>query len=330
MRGIRYFLFLFVTLSGLAGALHALAGDTPPAPVQAARMSGSALRLGVVPFHSTLTLLRIHRPLREYLSCALGVNVMVYSANDHEQFLNSAINGHYDIVVTPAHFLPMLSEAGFVPLVRYRNPFELLLVVRKDGDVDGLADLRGHKIGLPDRLSFYYIVGMQWLSTLNLKAGTDYVLTEYSSHMAELLAVDAKQLDVAVTGRAPWLLLNPFVRDRMRPLETGHPELPSMTTMADRNLGEDMIKRIRAALESFPESSEGKRFFSATGYGGYIASTAADIDAGRVYEQRVRSLWQSRGRRDSAAREPARIEQEAMQGDAIRPCSNAAGKTTAP
>jgi phosphonate transport system substrate-binding protein len=320
VRGSRGLLFLFVLLCALTGLLRdALAADGRGAP-GAARLDADTLHLGIAPFHSTLTLLRIHRPLRDHLACVLKMKVMVYSAFNHEQFLDNAVSGYFDVLVTPAHFLPMLSDAGFIPLVRYRNPFELLLVVRKDSDISGVDDLRGKRIGLPDRLSFYYTVGLHWLGTLNLQAGTDYVLDEYSSHMAELLAVDTRQLDVAVTGRSPWMLISPNVRDRLRAIDTGHPSLPSMTTMARRNLGAAQIERIRAALLSFPQSEDGKRFFTSTGYGGYVVSTDADVEAGRAYETRVRRLWQFPRVQEPIVGIPSAREMASAADNAVKPC----------
>ncbi|MDR2092685.1 MAG: phosphate/phosphite/phosphonate ABC transporter substrate-binding protein [Azoarcus sp.] len=260
--------------------------DTPNPP-------GKVLRLGIAPFYSAPALLRTHRPLRDHLSRVLETDVVIYSARDHERFLLSALDTGYDIVVSPVHFLPMLVHAGFVPLVRYRTPFELLLIVRKDSGIERPADLHGRRIGLPDRLSLYHILGMKWLDTLDLRAGTDYTLSESPSHMALLLAVHAGQVDVAVTGRAPLLLLDANVRERLEALDVGHPVFPSLVTLAHGKLGGAEIGRIRAALETFPESPGGRRFFASSGYGGYVPATMDDVKQARSYEPLVRRFLTS-------------------------------------
>ncbi|MDR1662262.1 MAG: phosphate/phosphite/phosphonate ABC transporter substrate-binding protein [Azoarcus sp.] len=254
--------------------------DAPPPP-------GKVLRLGIAPFYSAPALLRTHRPLRDYLSRALGADIAIYSARNHERFLNSALGNDYDIAISPVHFLPMLARAGFKPLVRYRNPFELLLVVRKDSGIKRLADLRGRSIGLPDRLSLYHILGMQWLGTLDLHSETDYILSERPSHMALLLAVYAGQVDVALTGRPPLLLLDADIRESLEALEAGHPVFPSLVTLAHERLGGAEIKRIRAALDAFPETPEGRVFFADSGYGGYVPATMNDVKRARRYESLI-------------------------------------------
>ena len=281
---LQRFLLVFVLSCGLLvmSARDAMAaeGAETPAP----------LRMGIVPFSSTQALLRVHRPLRDYLTHTLGREVTIYSARDHEQFFENMQKGYFDIIIVPEHFLPKAVSNGFIPLVRYRNSFELLLVVRKDSGVMTTADLRGKRIGLPDRLSLYYIVGMQWLRTLALHPGKDYLLSDQSSHMAGLLAVDAGQLDVTVTGRPLWMQLDPEVRSRLRLINVGHPELPSLTTLALRDLGGDELARLQAALEAFPDHPDGKRFFEETGYGGFVPASVADMENARHYEGLIYQL----------------------------------------
>lgn len=291
MRQTVCFFSLVCALLGawLVPSQHAVAAGAPERP-RAASAAGKNLHLGIVPFYSAPALLRVHRALRDYLSRMLGMDIIVYSARNHERFLENALSGQYDIVISPAHFLSMLADGGFTPLVRYRNPFEVLLVVRKDSAIETVADLRGRRIGLPDRLSFYHVLGMKWLNSLDLRPGEDYVLKEQASHMAMLLAVDAGQIDVAVTARPILSLLDQNLRAHFRALDIGHPVLPSLTTLVRGDLGGAEIKRLRAALEAFPQSQEGRRFFADSGYGGYVPATAGDVEAARHYEPLVRRL----------------------------------------
>jgi ABC-type phosphate/phosphonate transport system substrate-binding protein len=250
------------------------------------------LRLGIAPFTSTATLLRVHQPLRDYLTHRLGRMVIIYTSKNHEQFLNDALDGSFDIVITTAHFLPMMMEDGFVPLVRYKNPFYLMLLVKKDSDIKSVKDLRAHSIGLPDRLSLFYIAGLQWLDSTGMKIGVDYFLSEQPSHMAGILAVDHDRIDVAITGRPVWLQLEAEVREHFRVIDSGGVRLPTMTTLVHRDLGNEMVEKVRAALLEFPDTPGGQKFFTAAGYGGYVESTPADLEAGRVYERIVRQLWE--------------------------------------
>jgi phosphonate transport system substrate-binding protein len=288
--------FLAVLLCGVMPSAQAQhKSPLPERSGDAAGTGGRTLQLGIVPFSSTTALLRVHQPLRGYLMRTLDREVTIYTSRDHGHFLDDALDNYFDIVITTAHFLPMLAEGGFVPLVRYRNPFDLLLVVKKESKIQSSGDLRGHHIGLPDRLSLFHIAGMQWLEATGMKAGVDYALSEHASHTDGMLAVDDGRIDAIITGRPPWLQLDAEVRGRLRLVEAeGGERLPAMMTLARPGLGEDMVEKVRAALLAFPGSPEGQAFFAAAGYGGYVAPVPADIEAGRVYEPLVRRLWTPR------------------------------------
>jgi phosphonate transport system substrate-binding protein len=294
-RYLWFFCFAFFCCLSLPAGAQGGEVSSPHAPVSSCNR---VLKLGIVPFTSSAALLRIHQPLRDHLTRALGCEVMIYTSRDHENFLDDALEGRFDILVTTAHFLPILSKNGFIPLVRYETPFYLLLVVKKDGGVHGVKDLRGRRVGLPDRLSLYHIAGIHWLESTGMKAGKDYSLSEYASHMAELIAVSNDWLDVAITGLPPWQQLSADMRARLRLVDPGGLYLSVMTTLASRELGEKLVEDIRAALLSFPQSPEGKEFFVSTGYGGYVASVPADIEEGRVYEVLMRRLWTPRTERN--------------------------------
>ncbi|MDR2690649.1 MAG: phosphate/phosphite/phosphonate ABC transporter substrate-binding protein [Azoarcus sp.] len=281
---------LLGTIMLLVAGLAAAESGTLPSPLT----SDGGLRLGIVPFASTSNLLKIHRPLRDHLAQTLRRQVMVYTSTSHERFLDDALSGHFDVVVTTAHFLPMLVDDGFVPLVRYRNTFDLVLVVHKNSAIHGIGDLRGRRIGLPDRLSFYHIVGLQWLHTIGMEAGRDYTLSEQPSHRAELMAVALGRIDVAITGFQALLQLDEDTRSQLRPIQAGTLALPSMTTLAHGSLGKAKVAEIQAALLSFPQSGEGARFFETTGYGGYVPATMGDIENARPYEAIIRRFWSGR------------------------------------
>jgi phosphonate transport system substrate-binding protein len=257
-------------------------------------VSNNVLHLGIVPFTSTTMLLKIHRPLRDHLSRVLGRTVHIYTSTNHEQFLNDALEGRFDIVVTTAHFLPMLIDGNFVALVRYRNPLEFVLVVRNDSDIHQPKDLRGRRVGLPDRFSLFYIAGMQWMNDMGMEVDVAYHMVEQTSHLTALLSVDAGWIDAAVTAGPLWLQLDADIRARLRLVDTGVAPLPAMMTLAHHDLGEETVAKIREALLAFPDTPEGKQFFATAGYGGYLPATPADIDGGKVFERLMRRLWEKR------------------------------------
>jgi phosphonate transport system substrate-binding protein len=284
----------------LCGALGAFVAPTaraqsdavaPPLAADGSNKGANDFRFGISPFNSAGALLRIHQPLRDFLGKSLKRNVVMFSARDHESFFFNALDDQYDLVIAPIHFVPRIVDHGYVPLVRYRNPLDLMMVVRKSAGIASAEDLRGRRVGLPDRLSLYNIVGMQWLRSLPLKVGVDYELTEYPSHLAEIIAVDADKLDVALTASPTWMQLDPGIRERLTLIDIGYQKMPSMTLLARRKLGKAMIARLYDALEDFARSPEGKKFFAATGYGGFVKATNRDVKKAHQYETLMRQTY---------------------------------------
>jgi phosphonate transport system substrate-binding protein len=254
-------------------------GGAEPAP----------LTLGIIPFNSTAALLRTHQPLRDYLEKRLGRPVMIYTAPDYVRFHEESLAGHYDLLITGPHFAVFCLEHGYLPVVRYRLMLRPVFVVRKDSPIHGIDDLRGKRIGLSSRLSISSIGGVKWLQDHGLVLDRDYRLFERATHGAAVASVAVGELDAALTTYTPLNQIPPDVRAGVRILPIDM-QVPHLMTLVHPRLGASEIARIRAAFAEFPETPEGRRFFSDTGYEGYAPITEADLRALQPYLDLTRKL----------------------------------------
>lgn len=251
--------FLLFTWSAIAGA-EAL----PP------------LKLGIMPFNSTLALIKTHQPLAHYLEARLGRPVVIYTSADYLSFLNELLDGQFDIAIAGPHFGSMAQERGAVLLFRYQADLQPVFVVQNDSNIKRLEDLRGKRIGLSSPLSISSIGGVKWLQDHGLKSGTDYQIFPRSTHGAAIAAVSVGDLDAALTTHTPLKQIPEDVRTKIRvlPLDI---HVPHLMTLANAKLGEKEIARIRLALRNFGSTREGQNFFKETGYQAYAEVTPADI-----------------------------------------------------
>lgn len=248
-----------------------------------------SLRLGIMPFNSTLALFKTHQPLRLYLQQQLGVPVELFTASDYVTFLNASLAGEYDLLITGPHFGVMCLAKGYEPLVRYRATLQPVFVVRRDGVIRQLEDLRGKRIGLSSRLSMSSIGGVKWLLDHGMHMGRDYQLFERSTHGAAVAAVAVGELDAALTTHTPLKQVPEDVRSQVTvlPLSVFTPHL---MTLAHQRLGRAAQVRLRAVLQTFPETPEGQAFFAETGYEGYAAVTPQDVAALQPFVALTRTL----------------------------------------
>lgn len=240
------------------------------------------LRLGILPYNSTLALIKTHQPLRLYLQAKLGRPVDLFTAPDYLSFLHENLAASYDIMITPPHFGMLAIDKGYVPLLHYTTRLEPLLVLRSGDKLASLDALRGKKIAMAQRFSFVAIVAMRILADKGLQVGRDYQLVEKPTHGAAIAAVALGEVDIAITTNTLLGQVPPDIRDRVQSLSMGI-RLPHVLTMVHKRLGTAEIARVKAALLSFPSSPEGQAFFHETGYQGYEEVSRDEIKAFQPY-----------------------------------------------
>ena len=240
------------------------------------------LKLGIMPFNSTLALLRTHQPLVRHIEKQLGRQVVIYTSADYYTFINELLGEQFDLAIAGPHFGSMARERGAVVLFRYQADLQPVFVVRSDSAIRSFEDLRGKRIGLSSPLSISSIGGVKWLQDSGLRLGKDYQLLERATHGAAIAAVSVGELDAALTTHTPLKQIPDDVRANIRllPLDI---HVPHLMTLANPRLGTREIERIRAALREFPKTPEGIEFFRETGYLGYVEVTAADMSSLKPY-----------------------------------------------
>ena len=253
----------------------AVCGLFPAAGVVGAQ-SLPPLKMGIMPFNSTLALIKTHQPLTQYLEGRLGRRISVFTSNDYFTYINELLDGHFDLAIAGPHFGVMAQERGMAIMARYKADLQSGFVVRTDSAIKTLDDLRGKRIGLSSRLSISSIGGVKWLHDNGLKLGKDYQLIERATHGAAIAGVAVGEFDAALTTFTPLKQIPEDVRAKIRVLPIDA-HAPHLMTLAHTRLGAPTLERVRQALRTFPDSPGGHAFFEETGYQGYVDVTPADV-----------------------------------------------------
>ena len=252
------------------------------------------LKLGIMPFNSTLALLKTHQPLVQHLEKQLGRPVVVYTSADYYTYINELLNGNFDLAIAGPHFGTMARERGAKVLFRYQATLQPVFVVRADSPIKSLEDLRGKSIGLSSPLSISSIGGVKWMQDSGLILGRDYRLVERTTHGAAIAAVAVGELDAALTTHTPLKQIPEDVRAKIRLLPIDI-HVPHLMTLVNSRLDNREIERIRVALLDFPKTTEGSNFFRETGYLGYVEVSNADLQSLKPYvELTVQMMRQTR------------------------------------
>ncbi len=256
---------LALLLTAAASGTSALADEAP-------------LKFGIMPFNSTLALIKTHQPLTAYLEKRLGRRVVVYTSADYFTFVNQLLDGQFDVAIAGPHFGSMAAEQGARVLFRYRADLQPVVVVRAGSGIRTLDDLHGKRIGLSSRLSISSIGGVKWLQDHGFQLERDYRLFERATHGAAIAGVAVGDLDAALTTHTPLKQIPEDIRAKISilPLDI---HVPHLMTLADARLSAAEVAKIRAALRDFQSTPEGRDFFAETGYLGYAEVSPADMKA---------------------------------------------------
>ena len=240
-------------------------------------------RVGLFPNLSPVTLVHRYAPLRNGLSARLRAPVRLYTAANFRAYLEALTRGRYDIAVAPPELAwYAVDKCGYVPLARYTARIRGVLVVRKDGPVRSIEDLRGARIAFPDPLALVTQVIQHALAGDGLRSGADYRVVMAQSHNNAALMVMRGQAAAAGIGLIPLRSLPHEVANELRVIYTT-PPLSTQYILIKASVPAPLRQRVLGALQSFAASPAGRTFLARGGLGGIVPADAAGLAAYRKY-----------------------------------------------
>lgn len=235
------------------------------------------LRIVLLPFTNTLTLMEMYQPLREHLQHATGRQVHLFSAADFTNHFQDIRRHDYDLAITGPHFGAWAIGHGAQPLVRYKPMLKPVLVVRAQDGITEPAQMKGKIVALSNRLSVSSIIGESWLAKQGLQAGRDYRLVVSPTHTTAIMAVAMGEADGAITTHTPIQQAPADVRAAIRVIEATD-GVPHLFTIASPAMPPEQAALLKAAILGFADTEPGKTFLGKTGYQGYVDISTDDLE----------------------------------------------------
>lgn len=257
------------------------------APVRAAE---APLVFGVFPNLTARETLKTFRPMALALERRLGRPVVLYTARDFPTFAARTREGAYDLVLTAPHMAWMArQEAGYRPLLKNRNPVHGVLLVRADTGPTAVEGLRGGTVAIADVLALATLAVESDLAAQGLERGRDYKQFLSGNHTNALTLLLGRQVDAAIVGSHPFHMLPTSQRNQLRVLARTAP-LSSLTYLAHPRLRDREAAALREALLAFADSTEGRAFLDAGGFGGLVDAEDSELAAFRTHALRAQAL----------------------------------------
>ncbi len=229
---------------------------------------------GVSPQQEIPVLARQWLPLFAYIKAHAGVTLEFRTAPDCGVFGERAAAGRYDFIyANPYEYAHQDSRVGYRAFAKERHgSLRALLVVRRDGPIRDVRQLRGATVAFPVPTAF----GATMLPRAMLAAAGIPITPRFvHSHESAYLAV-VRGLAPAGGGiMATFAALQPQLRRQLRVLWHS-PDYPPSVFAVHRRVPASVIKRVRNALVAMAHDHDGRMILAQLHFPAIVAADDAD------------------------------------------------------
>ena len=245
-----------------------------------------SLILGVFPRRNPTEMIEMFRPLADYLSKALGRPVKIETTPDFPSFWRAVAARRYQLVhFNQYHYVRSHKELGYQVIAKneeaHRSTMAGVIVVRKDGGIQSLTDLRGKTIvfGGDRQALVSYIIPTFLLREAGLKPG-DYREEFAVNPPNVVLAVFFRRADAGGSGDI--VLDMPFVRDKADVNKLMYLKSSERVAQLPWAVRADVTPaeraRIQKALLGLKSAAGGREILEAASLTGIVPATDKEYD----------------------------------------------------
>lgn len=249
----------------------------PAAALAPPAQPGPIFTIGVLPNVSARLILASYQPMREYFERELKQRVEIATAPDFRSFSEQTLKGEYQMVIIAPNLGRVAQlDGNWEPLAIYEPKIPGVAVSLASNADNSPAQLKGKGLAMANPQSLVALVGLQWLRSQGLQAGTDFNTT--------VAANDDSLGSMLRSGETPWALMS-MGEFRAKPealrqtLRIVHEfaRLPGFYVMGNPKLPAAQRQRLRALILQFPRTEDGKRFFTLSGFADIREVADADL-----------------------------------------------------
>ncbi len=176
-----------------AGLLTTGFTSTVPETASASATQQKPLVIGIFPRRNATNTIKMFQPLTDYLSKQLGRPVKLVTARDFSAFWDGVVKQRYDIVhYNQLHYIESHKNYGY-QVILANEEFGVkticgTIMVRTDGGIDKLSDLKGKRVWVPEGDSISY-ASMEALSLSPVTLPLTDVLTGLQTGLLDIVAI---------------------------------------------------------------------------------------------------------------------------------------------
>ncbi len=283
---------LVAGVSGSCSTRSTTSGGGPVYADSAGERRPEPLHFAVHPLHNPATLARDYQPLMDYLNARLGGPELVLEASRDYAAFEDKVRARAPEFLLPNPWQALLAlRSGYVVLASAGEPrdFKGIFLVRRDGPVRTVADLRGRRLAYPAPTALAACVMPQWyLHEHGIDATRDVDNAYVGSQESAILSASMGQADAGVTWPPPWRAFqreHPDAAATLRVLCETEP-LVNNAIMARDDVPVALRDSVRALLVSMDRDDAGRAVLAGMETARILPATAATYEPVRRFVAR--------------------------------------------
>lgn len=241
------------------------------------------LRLGMLPSLSLQKLFERFTPLQQYLEKTLKRPVILLTAANYETYIQRASEYEYDLYFAAPHMAALAeADSGYRPVSMFTRDLSGYLIVRKDGPIKKVLDLKGRTVSAPETLAIITMMGETLLEEYQLIPGKDVIIDYTPTHNNAILALTAGKVDAAIASTAIFDIAKPEIREQLSILSTTK-NVSHLMFMASPKLSDTEYAQLIDVMLHFTANGPGKEFFTRAPYGDMASLTREEMQKMKAY-----------------------------------------------
>lgn len=221
--------------------------------------------VGVHPLHNPKRLLEIYGPLLDYANTKIpGAIFRLEAARNYDEFDKKLNAGYYDLAMPNPYQTVRAFQYGYRVFAKMGDDedFRGIILVRKDGNIHELADLKGKVVAYPAKTALAGTMMPQYyLHTHGINVSSDIENHYVGSQESSILNVLRGHAAAAATWPLPWKAFRMEHPEMASQLEVKWQTAPLMNNgwVARSDVPQSVVELFKAQLLSMNETAEGKR-----------------------------------------------------------------------
>lgn len=168
----------------------------------------TAYVVGIHPLHNPKRLMQIYGPILEYINHQIPeAHFKLEPARNYDEFEKRLFAGHYDLAMPNPYQTVRASHQGYNVFAKMGNDedFRGIILVRKDGGIHEVSDLKGKSIAYPAKTALAAAMLPQfYLQSNGLDVNVDVQNRYVGSQESAILNVLRGHAAAAATWPIPW------------------------------------------------------------------------------------------------------------------------------